>query len=202
MICAAGEDPQALILTLFIKVNITVTLHTLKSLALVSGNAQPVHVLLGPAGRIAIFFVLLIFFLLCSTGGPANLCDSVATECLSAAGCTALQQLSPHPTARSMPPCGSLQTAPPLPTPPTHPPGLHAQSSSFRTGPPVLNLLLLLRQSLFSATSDSSLALSLSCKDHFIQRWRHFSRVLVLFSWILLWICHCAFLLYCCHDVC
>lgn len=125
MMCAAGEDPQALILTLFIKVNITVTLHTLKSLALVSGNAQPVHVLLGPAGRIAIFFVLLIFFLLCSTGGPANLCDSVATECLSAAGCTALQQLSPHPTARSMPPCGSLQTAPPPPHtthPPTRPP--------------------------------------------------------------------------------
>lgn len=53
---AAGKDPKALILTLFIKVNITVTLHTLKSLALVSGNAQRVYVLLGPAGRIAIFF--------------------------------------------------------------------------------------------------------------------------------------------------
>lgn len=59
MMGAAGGDPPpppALTVTLFIKVNITVTLHTLKSLALVSGNAQPVHVLLGPAGRTAIFF--------------------------------------------------------------------------------------------------------------------------------------------------
>lgn len=63
---AAGKDPEALILTLFIKVNITVTLHTLKSLALVSGNARRVYVLLGPAGRIAIFVVLFFFFFLSS----------------------------------------------------------------------------------------------------------------------------------------
>lgn len=56
MMGVAGKDPKAV--TLIIKVNITVTLHTLKSLALVSGNAQRVYVLLDPAGRIAIFFVL------------------------------------------------------------------------------------------------------------------------------------------------
>lgn len=35
-------------------------------------------------------------FLLGSIGGPANLCDSVATECLPAAECSALQQPSPY----------------------------------------------------------------------------------------------------------
>lgn len=65
-----------------------------------------------------LFRPFLFFFRLCSMGGPANLCDSVATECLPAAECSALQQPSPHPTARSMPPCGSLQTGfPPLPPP-------------------------------------------------------------------------------------
>ncbi len=155
---AAGKDPKALILTLFIKVNITVTWHTLKSLALVSGNVRRVYVLLGPAGGIAIFFFVPFFLLhFLSIGGPANLCDSVATECLPAAECSALQQPSPHPPARSLPPCGSLQTGfPPLPSP-----GLRAKSSSFRTGPPVINLLLLLRQSLSSATSSSTLSVSL-----------------------------------------
>lgn len=137
-------------------------------------------------GSPSFFFLFLI-----SIGGPANLCDSVATECLPAAECSALQQPSPHPPARSLPPCGFLQTGfPPLPSP-----GLQAKSSSFRTGPPVLNLLLLLRQSLSSATSNSTLSLYLSCKDHFSQRWRRLTCfVFVFFSFLGLWNCQCAFL--------
>lgn len=110
--------------------------------------------------RCCCFFCLFLFCCCCllSVGGPANLCDSVATECLPAAELCTLQQPSPHPSACSLPPCGSLRTCfPPLP-----PPGLQAKSSSFRTGPPVLNLLLLLRQSLSSATSNSTLSLSVS----------------------------------------
>lgn len=136
------------------------------------------------------------FFL--SIGGPANLCDSVATECLPAAECSALQQPSPPPnpptphsptTPRSLPPCGSLQTGFPLLSPPPHwPPG---QEQLFRTGPPVLNLLLLLRQSLSSATSDSTLSLSLSCKDHFSQRWR---RLMCFFFFSLMELPVCIFI--------
>lgn len=123
------------------------------------------HVLLGPAGRTTIsFHPFLSFFYLFIFGGPANLCDSVATECLSAAECSAPQQPSPLLLAQCLPadPCRLASLLPP-PTP--------AKSSSFRTGPPVLNLLLLLRQSLSSATSS----VSVSCKDHFIQRWRCFT---------------------------
>lgn len=50
-------------LTIYIKVNITVTLH-LKSQALVAGKARRVLVLRGPAGRIAISIVLFLVFLL------------------------------------------------------------------------------------------------------------------------------------------
>lgn len=178
-------SPGALFLTLFVKVNITVTLHTLKSLALVSGNARHVYVLLGPAGRIAIFlaplrtsfFFPLVFFI-CFLFEALPTCVIVwpLSACLLQ---STLQQPSPPPKthppspARSLPPCGSLQTGfPPLPP---HPPyqALQAKSSSFRTGPPVLKLLLLLRQSLSSATSSPAPSLCLSCKDHFSQRWRH-----------------------------
>lgn len=113
---AAGKDPKAL--TFFIKVNITVTLHTLKSLALVSGNAC----LSSTGSSREDCHLLRPFFCLLSTGGPAYLCDSVATECLPAAECSALQQPSPHPPLRSLPPCGSLQTGFP-PLPPPWPPG-------------------------------------------------------------------------------
>lgn len=71
---------------------------------------------------------------------------------------------SPHPLPLPLPPfpllaasLRILQTGFP---PPHIPPGLQAKSSSFRTGPPVLNLLLLLRQSLSSANSTSTLCLS------------------------------------------
>ncbi|KAM7386754.1 hypothetical protein PAMA_009397 [Pampus argenteus] len=49
------------------------------------------------------------FFCFLSIGGPANLCDSVATECLPAAECSALQQplTLPSPLARSL--AASLQ---------------------------------------------------------------------------------------------
>lgn len=143
--------------------------------------------------------VFVPFFCLLSIGGPANLCESVATECLSAAECSALQQPSPHPPTCSLVRClpadpyktgfPFFSSLPPL--------GLQAQSSSFRTGPPVLNLLLLLRQSLSSTTSNSSRSLSLFCKDHFSQRWMH----LMCFFWFYLWNCRCAFL-FCCHEVC
>lgn len=159
---AAGRNPKHPS-SPSIRVNITVTLHTLNSLALVSENTRRVYVLLGPAGRIAIclrpFF---FFFCLLSIGGPANLYESVATECLSAGECGAPQQPSPHP-----PTCSLVRCLPATPPPPhktgfpfssSLPPlGLQAQSSSFRTGPPVLNLLLL-RQSLSSTTSNSSLS--------------------------------------------
>lgn len=132
---------------------------TLRSLALVSGNARCVHVLPGPAGRITISSVLFPFL---SIGGPANLCDSVATECLPAAECSAAAALTPPSLflARCLPADHYrlasllfLLLLPPL--------GLQAKSSSFRTGPSVLNLLLLLRQSLSSATSTSTLSVSL-----------------------------------------
>lgn len=105
MMGAAGKDPDALILTLFIKVNITVTLHTLKSLALVSGkrstclcstgSSREDHHLFHP-----FFFLFFFFFVLClSIGGPANLCDSVATECLPAAEHDALRSPAPSLTS-------------------------------------------------------------------------------------------------------
>lgn len=42
-------------------------------------------------------FCPFFFFRLLSIEGPANLCDSVATECLPAAECSALLQPSPPP---------------------------------------------------------------------------------------------------------
>lgn len=57
------------------------------------------------------------FFRLLSIEGPANLCDSVATECLPAAECSALLQPSPPPLSPSLlfhcslPPCGSYRLA-------------------------------------------------------------------------------------------
>lgn len=110
-----GRTPTRLILTLLYQSKYHCYIATLKSLALVSGNAQRVRVLLGPAGRIAISSVLFCLF---SIGGPANLCDSVATECLPAAECGAAAALIPPfpPPHHSLPPCGSLQTGfPPLP---------------------------------------------------------------------------------------
>lgn len=78
-------------------------------------------------GTIAIsFFSELFLISLVSTGGPANLCDGVVTECLPAAECRTLQQTSPL-LARSC-----LPADPHRPPPP---PGLQAKSSSFRTGP-------------------------------------------------------------------
>ena len=156
MMGAAGKDPKASILTLFIKVNITVTLHTLKSLALVSGNAKPVYVLLGPAGRIAIFFFILFFFFFfvffLSEALPT--CVKVPACCREQCSSAAL---TPTLLLACCLPADPYKLAPP--SPPS--PGLQAKSSSFRTGPPVLNLLLLLRQSLSSATSDSALSVSL-----------------------------------------
>lgn len=126
---------------LFIKVNITVTLHTslIQSLALVSGN---IDVPLDPAGRLAIS----CSFCCLSIKGPANLCYIVATECLSAAECSALRQPSPpSPFAHCLP-------ADPYKTgfPPHLPLDLQAKSS----------VRLLLRQSLCSTTSTSTLCLS------------------------------------------
>lgn len=106
-----------------------------------------------------------------SVGGPANLCDSVANECLPAAECSALQQPSPYCSLKA-----SLRI--PMDWLPSssspRPPGQEQLSQNW---PTCIKLLLLLRQSLSSATSDSSLAPSLSCKDHFIQRWRRLSCV-------------------------
>lgn len=154
---AAGKDPKASILTLFIKVNITVTLHTLKSLALVSGNAQPVYVLLGPAGRIAIFFHP--FFFSCSfyrrPCQPVWKCGHWVPACCREQ-CSAAA-LTPTLLLACCLPADPYKLAPPS----TPSPGLQAKSSSFRTGPPVLNLLLLLRQTLSSATSNSALSVSL-----------------------------------------
>lgn len=118
MMGAGGKYPKALI---FIKVNITVTLHTSKSLALVSGNARHVYVLLGPAGRIAIFLVLifLFFFFLAL---PTCVIVWPLSACLlqSAVLCS-----SPHPTlplARCLPAdpyrLASLFLLLPLPRPP------------------------------------------------------------------------------------
>lgn len=155
-----------------IKVNITVTLHTLKSLALVSGNTQSVcstgssredrHLL----SRLSLFVFL--FFL--SEALPTCVIVWPLSACLlqSAVLCS-----SPHSSLLpSLPltlclPADSYRLASLLFLPSL---GLQAKSSSFRTGLPVINLLLLLRQSLSSATSTSTLYLS--CNDHFSQRWR------------------------------
>ena len=134
MMGAAGKDPKASILTLFIKVNITVTLHTLKSLALVSGNAKPVYVLLGPAGRIAIFFFILFFFFLfvffLSEALPTCVKVWPLSACLlqRAVLCSSPH---PHPPARLLPPCGSLQTGSPF-SPLPRPPG---QEQLFQNWP-------------------------------------------------------------------
>lgn len=157
-----GCSAAALILTLSIKVNITVTLHTvaLKSLALVSGNAQRVNVLLGPAGRISISLTS-SFFLVCLLEAlPTCVIVWPLSACLlqSAVLCG-----SPHPSctlARCLP-ADPYRLASLLFRPTPHPSGLQAKSSSFRTGPHVLRLLLLLRQSLSSATSTSTLSVSL-----------------------------------------
>lgn len=151
---AAGKDPKAL--TLFIKVNITVTLHTLKSLALVSGKCSTCLCSTGSSREdrhlLRPLFFFVCFFLLEAL--PTCVIVWPLSACLlrSAVLCS-----SPHPA----PPFARRLPADPfrlasllfLPQPPPFPPGLQAKSSSFRTGPPVLNLLLLLRQSLSSATS-------------------------------------------------
>lgn len=83
-------------------------------------------------GTIAIsFFSELFLISLVSTGGPANLCDGVVTECLPAAECRTLQQTSPL-LARSCLPADPHRPPPHHPRPPS---GLQAKSSSFRTGP-------------------------------------------------------------------
>lgn len=105
------------------------------------------------------FLSLFHFLHSLSIGGPANLCDSAATECLPAAECGALQQPSPNPTllARSL--AASLRIPTDWLPSSSLPTGLQAKSSSFRTGPPVLNLLLLLRQSVLSNLQLHSLCL-------------------------------------------
>lgn len=80
--------------------------------------------------------LLFVLFLVCLRwiGGPANLCDSLATECLPAAESSALQQPSspPHCLATTTPllarclPADPYRPAPP----PLLLPGLRAESSS------------------------------------------------------------------------
>lgn len=110
-----GKDPKAL--TLFIKVNITVTWHTFKSLALVSGKR--VYVLLGPAGRLAFSSVLFFFFFspvfFLSKALPTCVIVWPLSACLLQ---SAVLCCSPHPPPtpplvfhRSLPPCRSYRLA-------------------------------------------------------------------------------------------
>lgn len=163
-----GKDLRAL--ALFIKVNITVTLQLLKSLSVVFWKHSTCSCSTGSSREDHHLFSPLCLFL--SIGGPANLCDSVATECLPAAECSAAA--APRPLPPFLLCAASLQT-------PTRlasllfllllPLDLQAKSSSFRTGPPVLNLLLT------TATPESVLSkpplpfsLRLSCQDDFSRR--------------------------------
>lgn len=117
-------------------------------------------VLLGPAGRTAMFFCGPFFFFFSIFGGPANLCDSVATECLPAAESEALQQpSSPQPTARSLD--ASLRT----PTDSLLPPQPRAALSE-------LAHLYSIYYYCCARVCPQQPPPSLSCKDHFIQRRR------------------------------
>lgn len=156
---AAGRIPPPPVqaAALIIQVNITVILHILKSIAFVSGNVlrstrssrEDRHVLLW-----SFFFFFSIF------GGPANLCDSVATECLPAAESEALQQpSSPQPTARSLD--ASLRT----PTDSLLPPQPRAALSE-------LAHLYSVYYYCCARVCPQQPPPSLSCKDHFIQRRR------------------------------
>lgn len=93
---------------------------------------------------IFIFFLNSLFFVSFSLffGVPANMYDSVVTECLPAAETGALQQLSPRstpapPREPPAPPRGASCSTPGAPC---------SSCSFYRTGLPVLTLLLL-RQS-------------------------------------------------------
>lgn len=112
-------------------------------------------VLLGPAGRTAMFFCGPFFFFFpslealptCVIVWPLSACLPQRARLCSSPRHHHHHHPTPQPTARSTPPCGHLQTCFSSP----------AKSSSFRTGPPVFNfLLLLLRQRLSSTTSSVS----------------------------------------------
>lgn len=100
-------------------------------------------------------------------GGPANLCDSVATECLPAAECSAAAALAPSlHLPRSL--AASLRT--PTDWLPSSSFSFSSQEQLLQNWPTTLywiyyfttTLLLLLHQSLSSATSTSTLSSRLS----------------------------------------
>lgn len=126
---------------------------------------------------------MVLFFFFSIFGGPANLCDSVATECLPAAESEALQQ----PSSPPHPPPPSLLLARRLP------------ADTYRlASPPQPRAALSELAHLYSISYYYCCARvcpqqpppSLSCKDHFIQRRRRLT--LFFFSRWHLRICHCA----------
>lgn len=131
-------------------------------------------VLLGPAGRTTIsFHPFSLSFFICSSSEALPTCVIVwpLSACLLQ---SAVLRSSPRPYC-------SLNASLPilvdwLPSSPAP-----AKSSSFRTGPPVLNLLLLLRQSVLS---------NLLCLC-FLQGSLYPEMEMFYFSWFHLWICHC-----------
>ncbi|KAG7454840.1 hypothetical protein JOB18_036949 [Solea senegalensis] len=88
-------------------------------------------------------------------GGPANLCDSVATECLPAAECSSPQQTSPHPS-RSLARCLPADLYR-LPLPPPGPPG---QEQLFQNWPTCIKFTTTAPESVLSNPHFHSLCLS------------------------------------------
>ena len=150
---------------LIIPVNITVILHTLKSIAFLSAFCSVYQG--GPPCSSVVLIVF--FFLLSILAGPANLCDSVATECLPAAESEALQQpSSPQPAASLRTPTNSL--------PPPQP----------RAALSELAHLYSIYYYCCARVCPQQAPPSLSCKDHFIQRRRR----LILFDFFFFFICY------------
>lgn len=158
----AGKDLKAL--TLFIRVNITVTLQLLTSLSLVSGNTLRVRVLLGPAGRITISSLLCVCFCLLEALPTCVIVWPLSACLLQSA---VLQQPSPPPFISlvcALPPCGPLQDW--LPSSSSSPPGPPGQEQLFQNWPTCIESTTATPESVLSKP-PLPLSLSLSCKDYF-----------------------------------